>query len=346
MKTVQKFWLLLLLSGIVSCGEDEEEPLFIDESSHYTVTTFVGEGNNGDDPDTGGPALLWSPVNTVIDSEGNLFIADGMNNKIKKVSPAGQMVTVAGSYAGYADGTGTNALFDRPSMLAIDGYDNIIVGEAGMRLRKLAADAAVTTLAGDGTPGLVDGNGTAAKIELPGGIAVSPDGTIYFTQDNFNGVRKVSSSGDVSTFVGGITAGNSDGTGTAAKFNAPYGLRLDGSGNLYVADSNNKSIRKVTPSGDVTTLFKSKLDKGLGSFTMANDGTLFIVFSNSEETEVFMLRDGKTLIKIAGGVLGFADGPGNSARFSYASGLTIDDDGILYFSDFMNDAIRKIQRIN
>ncbi|MBV8666506.1 MAG: DUF4214 domain-containing protein [Burkholderiaceae bacterium] len=197
-------------------------------------------------------------VGIVKDSAGNLFVADTNNNTIRKITPAGAVSTFAGvtGYTGTLDGLGTNTLFNAPTGLAIDSADNLYVADTGNNtIRMITPAGQVTTLAGfPGYQGSWDGQGAAARFNYPQGLAVDRAGNIYVADSQNSTIRKITPAGLVSTLAG--TAGifnNKDGTGAAASFYGPSGLVVDSLGNLYVADSTNNRIRKVTPAGVVTT---------------------------------------------------------------------------------------------
>ena len=352
MKSLQPFILLALgisLSIFPSCDKPPPEPNpdngTSDESANYTVSTFVGGGLNGPDVLTGGPALLYMPGSILFDGQGNLYIADGYNDRIRKVTPAGIMTNFAGSTIGYTDGTGTAAQFNRPTVMTIDAQGNLYVAEAGgLRIRKITPNALVTTFVGNGVAGLVDGTGTAAQIDIPGGMVADAQGNIYFTQTNFHGIRKITPAGVVSTFVGSSTAGFADGTGASAKFNEPYSLVIDAENNIYVSDHKNARIRKVTPAGVVTTVLQRADETKMYNIARDAQGTFYIIQGDFFTTEIVKYSlSGKTT-KIAGGTQGYVDGAGNKAQFSYISGQTIDANGNLHVSDLLNGAIRKIRK--
>jgi hypothetical protein len=316
-----------------------------DDSANYTVSTFVGNGMNGPDSLTGGQALLYFPANIVFDAQGNLYIADGYNDRIRKVNSSGTMINFAGSTLGYAEGTGTAAQFARPLTLAIDGQGNLFVGEGqGLRIRKIAPNAVVTSIAGNGVAGLTDGIGTAAQIDITAGMATDAQGNIYFTQSYFHGVRKITPDGLVSSFAGGSIPGYADGTGATARFNEPHSLASDGHGNIYVSDFKNACIRKITSTGVVSTVLQRTNENEMHNMTRDGQGNFYIVQGDAVKTEIVKVNSAGSITKIAGGEQGYQDGPGNTAKFSFISGITTDASGNLYVTDLFNGAIRKIRR--
>lgn len=242
--------------------------LYVADSSSYTirritpngvVTTVAGTPGKTGTAD--GPALSaqFAGIGGVaIDSAGNIFVADSGNYAIRKITPAGVVSTFAGltGTRGDVDGTGTAARFYDPQNLAIDAFDNIYVPDgAGNVVRKITPAGVVTTIAGSGATGSADGTGIAAQFNDPTGIAVDAFGNIYVADNGNNTVRKILPGGIVTTFAGTPqVSGSDDGNGSAARFKAPAGVGVDGSGNVYVADSGNHTIREISPSGFVTTV--------------------------------------------------------------------------------------------
>ena len=223
------------------------------------VSTFAGTiGTPGSRDDSNLNAQFNRPLGMALDPGGDLFVADTRNHTIRKITPGGIVTTVAGlaGVSGTNNGVGTNALFNTPFGLAVDSHTNIYVADTlNHAIRKITPDGTVTTLAGViGVLGTNNGVGVQAKFAFPEGIAVDPDGNVFVADDDDFTIRKITPDGVVSTFAGvpGIV-GSSDGTDTA-RFNFPFGLAIDSSRNLYLADTANHIIRKVTPAGAVTTL--------------------------------------------------------------------------------------------
>ncbi len=193
--------------------------------------------------------------------------------------------TLAGSgIAGFNNGTGSSAEFNYPMGIAFDGAGNTYVSDSyNNQIRKISAAGVVTTLAGYTSPGSSNGTGIYASFDNPAGIAVDKQGNVYVADRNNNQIRKISAAGVVTTLAGSLTPGSSDDVGPLASFYSPSGVALDNAGNVYVADCNNRKIRKISPAGIVTTLAGSGYtgsDDGIGTdasfqmpFSLAVDGS-------------------------------------------------------------------------
>ena len=204
---------------------------------------------------TGTSAKFYNPTGVAVDGAGNVYVADLSNHRIRKITTSGVVSTLAGSgTSGYTDGTGTSAKFSYPTGVAVDGAGNVYVADLfNHRIRKITTSGVVSTLAGSAS-GYADGTGTSAQFSYPTGVAVDGAGNVYVADYNNHRIRKITTSGVVSTLAGSGTPGYTDGTGTSAKFSSPTGVAVDGAGNVYVADYNNHRIRKITTSGVVSTL--------------------------------------------------------------------------------------------
>jgi sugar lactone lactonase YvrE len=196
-------------------------------------------------------AIFSEPSSIGFDPSGNLYVADRGNNSIRQISTSGQVITFAGSALanGAADGQGTNALFFHPSGLAVDTNGNIFVADTdNSTIRKVTSAGQVTTIAGSaGLAGRADGTNNSARFGSPQAVTIDISGNLYVADAAFHTIRKITPSGTnwiVST-VGGVAGvhGSYDGIGTNALFFAPHGLAADGSGNLYIADTDNNTLR-------------------------------------------------------------------------------------------------------
>src|SRR5882672_4042764 len=237
------------------------------------VTTLAGRaGFSGSGDGIGAAARFDSPIGVATDNAGNVYVADMFNNAIRKVTPAGVVSTLAGTAGvfGSADGTGAAASFFFPRGIPTDSAGNLYVSElVNNTIRKITPAGVVTTLAGTaGGVGNADGTGAAASFNFPSSVATDSASNVYVADGNHT-IRKVTPAGVVSTLAGtsGVS-GSTDAAGAAARFNSPAGVATDSAGNVYVADSSNNTIRKITSSGVVTTL------AGTASFSGgSSDGT-------------------------------------------------------------------------
>ncbi len=223
------------------------------------VTTLAGTaGSFGSEDGIGAAARFQYPVGTATDASGNVYVADSGNDTIRKITPGGVVTTLAGTAgsSGSADGIGAAARFNTPAGIATDASGNVYVADTfNATVRKITPGGVVTTLAGTaGSSGSADGIGAAARFRYPAGTATDASGNVYVADPSDNTIRKITPGGVVTTLAG--TAGSSgavDGIGAAARFFGPISTATDASGNVYVADSWNSTIRKITPDGVVTT---------------------------------------------------------------------------------------------
>ena len=337
------------LINVTVAGTTVQTPNFEYVITPSVVSTFAGS-TVGFADGTGNVAQFSGPSGVAVDASGNLYVADNGNHKIRKISPTGAVITLAGGTAGFADGTGNVAQFVWPAGIAIDASGNVYVSEEGNnKIRKISPSVAVTTLAGS-SEGFADGTGSLAQFKTPYGAAVDASGNVYVADTRNNRIRKVSPSGVVTTFAGS-NGGFANGTGTAAKFDRPYGVAVDLSGNVYVADSWNHKIRKISPDGVVTTLAGSIAGFADGTgiaaqFTfpcgIAVDATGNVYVGEDGNSKIRKISLTGVVTTLAGTTGGFADGLSTVAQFSRPSGLAVDATGNVYVADQENHKIRKI----
>jgi hypothetical protein len=241
-------------------------------SSAGVVTTFAGSSSEGSSNGMGAESTFRFPVGITVDKNNNVYVADRFNHLIRRIDPTGRAVTFAGSgRRGGRDGQGTSATFDEPNGISFDSQGNLYVVEyAAHKIRRISPSGDVFTFAGTTSTGFNDGAGTIASFHFPAAIAVDSQDNIYVSDSYNHAIRKISTSGLVSTFVGSGKSGRDDGRGSRASFFFPGGLSVDRFDHLYVADYGNNLIRKVTSDGVVTTLSGSgSAGKSDGNGTVA-----------------------------------------------------------------------------
>jgi sugar lactone lactonase YvrE len=318
------------------------------------VTTFVdlsaASGSFGQ-----GPSAIGQ---LAVDASGNLYVAATSDDTIRKVTPAGVVTTLAGTagVTGSSDGTGTAAQFNNPQGVATDAAGNVYVADTGNNaIRKITPAGVVTTLAGGPTKGGADGVGPAAQFDGPAGLATDTAGNIYVADTGNCTIRKITPGGVVTTLAGRPIEGAADGVGSEALFRDPQGIAVDSVGDIYVADTANDTIRKITPAGDVTTMageagVPGSVD-GTGSAArfdrpsgVAVDATGSIYVADTENTTLRKISPSGAVTTLAGSaaVTGYADGVGAAARFESPQGLATDAQGNVYVADRGADTIRKI----
>jgi sugar lactone lactonase YvrE len=330
--------------------------------TNWVVTTLGGlAGNPGSVDGTNSQARFEYPQGVAVDNAGNVYVADTVGYIIRKLMLVGtnwvtRTVAGLGGIYGNTDRIGRDATFRGPSSVAVDREGSAYVADQlNHTIRKVTSAGAVTTLAGlAGYAGSSDGSGTVARLNGPAGVAVDATGDLYVADFGNGTIRKVTSAGVVTTLAGG-NEGSSDGTGSAAGFQGPSGVALDSETNIYVADSFNNTIRRVTPSGSVTTRagspdFGGSAD-GVGSNARFNhptgvavDSATNVYVADTWNHTIRKITPARVVTTIAGvaGSSGSADGIGSAARFIYPSGIAVDGAGNVYVADTYNNTIRKL----
>jgi streptogramin lyase len=227
------------------------------------VSTLAGSGEGGHRNGEGTISQFNFPRGVAVDGDGNIIVADTCNCLIRKITQQGTLTgttltvsTLAGTgEEGHKDGEGTVARFNQPYGVVVDGDGNIIVADMHNHcIRKITPKGHVSTLAGTDKKGHRDGEGTVAQFNYPRGIAMDGDRNVFVADQNNHRIRKITPQGQVSTLAGTGEGSHRDGAGTVAQFHCPRGVAVDGNGNVFVADTFNHRIRKITPKGHVSTL--------------------------------------------------------------------------------------------
>ena len=329
------------------------------------ITTIVGTGEPGFSGD-GGPAVaaqLLGPQGVAADGAGNLYVADSVNFRIRRVDPSGMIITIAGTgKQGYSGdgGPATGARLNVPEGVAVDAAGNLFIGDAyNHRIRRVDPSGTITTIAGTGKQGYSGDGGPAiaARISGPSGLTVDGNGNLYFSGSER--VRKIDPSGSITTIVGsGVSgAGGDGGPAIAAELNLPRGVAVDNVGNLYVAQSGHDRIRRVDPSGIIDTV------AGAGDSGFGGDGGPAVdarldyplelavdIIGNLYVADYFNHRIRRmdpfgNITTIAGtGKRGFSGdgGPAVDAQLHLPNSVAVDIGGNLYISDRLNDRIRRV----
>ena len=337
-------------------------------SARGTITTVAGGGGYGFSGD-GGPATnasLDRPWGVAVDGSGNLYIADTFSHRIRKVSVAGTITTVAGGGASGSLGDGgpaTNTSLSWPNGVAVDASGNLYIADTQHnRIRKVSPGGTITTVAGNGDWADFYGDGgpaTSASLNQPLGVAVDASGNLYIASTYNNRIRKVSAGGTITTVAGNGVEGLSGdgGPATSASLDQPAGVAADAFGNLYIADTENSRIRKVSVGGTITTV------AGMGGRGFSGDGgpatsaSLYgpygvavdafgnLYIADTENRRIRKVSVGGTITTVAGnGGKGFSGdgGPATSASLYTPQAVALDASGNLYIADLNNNRIRKV----
>jgi sugar lactone lactonase YvrE len=260
--------------------------------------------------------------------------------------------TLAGSSQGLVNEPGTVARFFNPSATAVDSSGTVYVADtANHVIRRITSAGAVTTFAGDGTPGFKDATGTGAQFNSPSAITITSAGILYVSDAGNHRIRRITSTGIVSTFAGS-TSGFQDGIGTNAQFDSPQGLVVDSLGNVFVADANNHRIRIITSSGQVSTFAgdgNSGTTDNSGTSARFNTptglaidsaGILYVTDKNNHRIRKVTTQG--SVSTLAGSTVGFTNNTGTAAQFSSPVGIAVDSTGTVYVADTGNHRIRTV----
>lgn len=307
-----------------------------------SVTTVAGlPGTAGTADGSGDVARFRQPGGIVPLAGGEVIIADSGNHTIRRLSREGTVTTIAGSpgVRGTTSGTGAAARFSYPNGLTADASGNVYIADVSNDcIRRLTPEGVVSTFAGSpDVRGSANGTGAAARFYSPFGVTVAPDGNFYVTDTLNHTIRRITPAQAVSNHAGpGGGFGNTNGTGTAARFNYPQGLTVDVDGSLYVADWRNSAVRRVTPAGVVTTVLNAPNPEGIA----IGSGILAVSNRSTHVIRIFPTGSISFLDIGTAGQAGTTDGPYAGALFNQPHGLAVDSRGRLLIADTGNHAIR------
>ena len=347
--------VILFSLGIIASALPIRAGILALTPENSVVNTFAGTGRpeaiNGHHHVSG---FNW-PTGITSDHQGNLFVADSRNHLIRRISRMGTVSTFAGrGVPGFSDGPSEEAMFNRPESIAMDMDGNIFVADAeNFRIRKITPTGQVSTLAGNEFPGHRDSKGKFALFVYPSGITVAPDGTIYVADRGSHTIRKISTEGVVTTIGGNGTAGYQDGMARDSKFHDPINVALDRKGYLYVTDSGNHTIRKISPKGHVTSVAGNRIPgfkdgkasqaRLHGPTGIAIDAHDNLYVSDSNNSRIRLISPKGNVRTLAGnGSPGNINGPGGVAQFNLPGGLHINPGGDVFVADSGNHQIRTI----
>jgi hypothetical protein len=367
--SASRFWLP---GGIAS---DAAGNLYIADTGNGTIRKYsfggslntIGGYSSIGSIDAGAPtAKFFWPSGMALDNSGNSFVADSENSTIRMINSGGAVVTYAGTAGSYgsSDGTSNNATFYGPQGAAVDTSGNVYVSDsANHTIRKITTAGVVSTLAGTaGVSGISDGTTAAARFNYPRGLKANSSGSIYVADSQNHTIRKITAAGVVTTIAGvpgvsGDIDGTSLGTGTnVARFDTPCGIALDASGNIFVADTQNHTIRKISGTGAVSTLCGMPGVCGAADgtnsdarFDLPTDivadfgGNLYVLDSGNHSVRLVQPSGTNWVVTTVAGTLGTfgaTDGAGPNASFWFPSGIAINNVGTFRFADTANNEVR------
>ncbi len=318
------------------------------------ITTVAGTGGFGSSGD-GGPATsaaIGFPRGVAVDGAGNVFIIDALNNRIRKVNPAGVISTYAGNGFPLFSGDGGPATSASIAFcgtathqgIAVDSVGNVYFTDCfNNRIRKIDTSGIITTVAGSGGFTMLSGDGgpaTSATLGTPWGLAVDAAGNIYIADTGNGRIRKVNTAGVISTVAGsvnGFTLGDG-GSALNAQLANPSDVAVDSAGNLYIADAGNNRIRKVNTSGIISSLTSTSINVA----SVAVDSTANLYYTSTDE--VMKLSPGGASTVYAGGGINMPGdgGPATSAGLGQVTGVNLDSAGNLYLTDLNESRVRKV----
>ena len=331
-----------------------------------TITNYIGTYMGDNVPAT--TSNLGNPFDVCADGQGNIYIAEPGHSRVRKIDPDGTITTIAGGdSSGYGGdgGPATDALLSGVYGVAMDGSGNLYIADASNhRVRQVDASGTITTVAGSDSSGYAGDGGPAtdAALNYPRGVCVDASGVLYISDSSNSRVRKVDSSGSISTIAGTGDEGftGDGGPATDASLYGPYRTIVGPDGALFISDKANYRVRKVDPSGTITTIAGTGLsdysgdggpatDAAMGSpigLALDSAGNLYVADQANHRVRMV---DASGIISTVVGAGTDGDsgdgGPATDAELGYPAGLFIDGSGHLYIADYGNDRIRRVESI-
>ncbi len=369
MSTIKKGTISLLMSLILiinlGCEKDDivstEEKQNINEHkttayacNGITVSTVAGS-TKGFNDGIANEAKFDFPEDVAMDSQGNIYVADGYNNRIRKISPKGIVTTLTGGAQGDVDGDLASARFNYPAAIAIDNIGNLYVADAkNHKIKKITTSGQVITVAGS-VAGFADGPGSNARFNFPSGLAVDHTGTVIYVADSKNHkIRRIAHSiNNGVTTIAGDGPGFADTSDGQALFRFPSAIEVDENQNLFITDASNHSVRKISSIGVVTTIAGNGTAgsaNGIGAqarFTsprgiaLDEKGNLFV--ADTQNNRIRMISPKGQVTTVAGSTSGSIDGCVSQAKFYHPHGLIFNDNTEqMIIADHINHRIRMI----
>ena len=355
MSKLLRLGLLLTVLGLVvaSCGKAAEPH----------VVTLAGS-EDGYAEGKGSEARFSGVVDVAVDAQGNVYVADSANHRLRKITPEGVVTTLAGSgQVGSTDGPAAEATFSALTGIALTSSGAVYIADSveqdphPMRVRVVTPEGSVTTLAGSSQAGYKDGVGLDAQFKSPASLDVDQAGNVYVADTTNNRIRRIAPDGQVTTLAGpletGYIVGYADGPAAEALFQGPRSVAVDEAGNVYVADTGNHCIRVISPAGQVTTLAGAPepgYADGQGAQARFNfpsgiaiDANRNLYVADTANHRIRKIAPDGTVTTLAGsGQPGNADGPAGEAQFRAPEGVAVDADGNVTVADTGNHRIRKV----
>jgi streptogramin lyase len=388
MKSIRYIIIAALCAVFITCSSDEDSP--VRDTSPFLMAVSPIQGQPEEVIRIQGRNFSRARENNEVTfNDKPAIVLEASHNELQVVVPSGEgeakvylrvggkeakgstptfkylaftdylVGTLAGNETfGLVDGTGSEAQFRNPEGVTITPDGDIIVADrSNNSIRRVTTDGVVTTIIGDGSAGFADGDVSVAKLSYPWKTCVDKDGNIYVVDNRNHAIRKISTTGLVSTIAGTGAAGYADGPGAEAQFNAPTDIAVDDNGILYVADNSNHKIRKITPSGEVSTLAggaagfsdgptASALFRNPSGIALDNAGNIYVADRLNHRIRKIDVTSGQVTTIAGAGTTGSRDGAAGEAQFNNPYGVVVGEDGSVIVADLNNNKIRLIENGN